>query len=886
MSGISNALDRLGNVDTGSYMSGGLVSKALDLLGTTQYAAAGATDALLNQQNPLEGAVEGIRSRKSFMNVLADRGAPRWVSTPVGLLADLAVPIAPGAGLITHLAGAVRSAEFMRAMGTDARTIEEGVKAARASAPLTTEAVDAVGLARDEAARGIYVRNAENPAAPFLARRAAAQVGVNPQAERMGREALAKTAAIGPQANSINGNSRLIDAVIRAGNNVFAENGNVIKDMPEMMGVGRHLVEQGTDQLAIRQTLSGMLQGRFKNILDPLRLKSKADHEAFTAFLQGWGEARSHLWEGAKQQLRDTMDEVFAAQNARGVRQKNDVATVLFKQMSPERQEMVAKAVADVNDPVHAVLDADQTGLVRYMQKFGATIDGTGTVVQPITKLQNYIPLVRTEAALKKAAEGVPFKSLSEMSDAIRQIHPGISGVEAQQLAKKILSDRVLAPNDIKAGFQHQRMPAEQVADHLDDYEMNSHRVLMRYADDAARSISEAEVWGGDLGTQRLLRNRLALNHGIAPVVGAEAAVKQTNRAARESLDRFDHLTRILGGNGAHGLSPAYSVLNKVTNTLFLGPRTMMLQWLNLPNSSAISGIQNSIIGAYKAMLDPVAQGLVRESGAIQMNMVHALDDANALEHVYRWNPIMSGVEKSDAAVRAGAAYAGGVHMADLAKQFREARGDAKALKRIGVELQPYGRDLEYLAAHGGQFSKDDLFEGMRRAANITNFTSDALKLPYAFNTPAGQFFLKFRQFSAQQGHFIKDILWNQAYKKNNYQPLLRYAAMFPWVYGNVFKLTNDLKAKKVDREDSFAVLQNMLLVGAFGFFGDMASALGSGNSALAVGAVAGANTSTAYRLLHAPIAAAKGNWGEVKSDLLPAFISQPINLLSQDQTE
>jgi hypothetical protein len=74
--------DKFGGGPAGDFMSGGLVSKAIDVLSVPNYLLAGGVDAALAGQNPFEGAVEGLRSRESFIDVLEKRSVPKWAAIP------------------------------------------------------------------------------------------------------------------------------------------------------------------------------------------------------------------------------------------------------------------------------------------------------------------------------------------------------------------------------------------------------------------------------------------------------------------------------------------------------------------------------------------------------------------------------------------------------------------------------------------------------------------------------------------------------------------------------------------------------------------------------------------------------------------------------------
>lgn len=78
------------NQRSSEYMTGGVLSKVLDVFGTGNYAAAGLASAALKGKPLLEGVKEGIGSRKSFSDVLEEQGFDESIGTKLsGLALDI-----------------------------------------------------------------------------------------------------------------------------------------------------------------------------------------------------------------------------------------------------------------------------------------------------------------------------------------------------------------------------------------------------------------------------------------------------------------------------------------------------------------------------------------------------------------------------------------------------------------------------------------------------------------------------------------------------------------------------------------------------------------------------------------------------------------------------
>lgn len=826
-----------------SYMSGNLLSKGIDLLSTTNYAAAGGVDALLSGENPIVGMGEGIMNRRTFVDVLKDRGAPGWVSLPVGLLADVATPVVPGLGLV-RLGKSVQIARAMRLAegGYDAAHTVEGVLGGAEevlAAKRMTEATAGAELAAGEAAKAAHMAAPEGMGV-LAAREAAAGVRGGTGTERLGKQAVAAgdTGQTGNAWSWIKGKVAFTDGLVRQAR-------KMLMDSPMFQGgIGQDFVNGIELQNHLGRRLKGALVERANNIV---RLVG-SNHVEFMKAANGSQKAVTPAVQQALVEYRKMADELFEAMSKRGVHQTDEITTIAYRRLDVPQRELVRKLVKteDVQE-LNAVAATEEGRIAEYVRSRGGRITDGEVVEKPITRVADYIPLIPKRLNRKTMGP----KSIDAVSELIQQFNPGMEKEFADTIAERVLADRRINSPDIAKMLQHQRSGwggwIEGV--HVSDPK----QVLYKMINDSSDLIAGAHVWGGDWQKYQLLRSRFLELNGISRLA-KDMAPPAPVAGALASMDRAFQITQ---GIYKDPWNPLTGTLSRMADMLFLSPRTILLQPTTMANVGALAGGANALTAVGEFLTNPTMQRLGQRLGAILPNLYHALDEREALKMISKWNPIMKGIAGADAQQRTIAAIAGALHAVDTEEKIIKALQSgnrARAEKLAGLLERRYGLKATEILNRGGQITSEEMFRVAGEVANMTNFTGDVLQLPMAASSSAGKFFLKFKQFSLQQGYFLTNLIqeWRAT---GDIGPLLRYAAYFPWVYNPIIKVMNQLRPEDIDPDsDHIGYLKNLVMIGGMGFWGDAALSLGSKSEALQLGVITGANVAAGLKMAKAGI--------------------------------
>lgn len=874
----------------GQFMSGNLVSKGLDLLSAANYGAAGAVDAGLEGQNPLEGAWEGIKNRTTFSDVMETRGVSPWIAKPAGLLADIAVPVVPGLGLVRAAMRsekiAARMAEALtKVKGSSLHDVIRGATGAGdavrdGAVAATRDAAEGFGIS--EAARTAFHTQSTPALGHEAARVAAARHGSGAGTSRIAEDALSVDRAQGPPGASTA--PLWLEGVTALKNKLFKTYSSYMADHPQLGTIGKAFSEKGRQQLLIETRLKAKLKGDYDEILKGL---SRKDWPAFFDNIHGIADAPNARWGGVISKHRSLSHEMFDVLSKAGVQEDNGALTVLFRQ-GRTNQPAVLEALGKLNDVAEnpeALNSMRRTfkGEGTWHERLAALIHETGGTIKgsrvrmPIKEADNYAALMLTPLGRSHKIQ----QNLDEIRAVIMREDPSIGMTAATEAAMQFIKENADDLSGLRKSLQFQRGGrVVKATENKGHYVLNPKQYLYKQIDDFASRAAQATVWGGQDELYHGLRSRAAATLG-ASLTDPDAIPKAGAAGALETMDRG---FRILTGTYRNPEDKVVQMVSRLADILYLGPRTIAIQASNLPNIGALSGIGNSFASITQALTDPVGRALAERLGVTLPSLYHAVDTNLVPKLLKDWNPITRGVGAADRSMRVAAALSGGAHLLQLEEGLKEAIsvGSAIKVKKLARQFKRYDfgdAEIAKILEQGGQLSTDQLMRGMVQSANITQFTGNVMDLSAGFQSPVGRFLGKFKQFSFQQSHFINRLI--KLAEAGDAAPLLRYAAMLPWVYGPIFKTINSMKANPVDTEDQKAVLQSLLQLGALGFVGDAAMALSSDSEALQIGMVAGANTGALSKVARGGWKAAHGDLTEAVHDITPAMYTQAKNLVT-----
>lgn len=820
---LSDSLN--GAPSAGRYMQGGFFSKAMDLLGTGGFASAGAADALLKGENPIQGAIEGVQDRRSYIDVLKDRGVPGPIATGAGIVGDFVLdPFNLATGGLAKMAKAADMAHVLAAgdhVAKELTTAEEVIKRVGQHLPFDASADAAAMLhhGRAQAARDAYYiakgAGSSEEAAVNVAKRAAKSYNpTSKQLSELERATIssakfgpASSSAAGPWMNALNHlKSRLVQRVGVA----------LREDFPAFGGHGVVAAKAMEHAELIAQTLGA---DRMASIYRPVMalLKTAEDREALTFFLHGVGDASDYSEHVLKagDHVRRGLDMIHADMVAAGIKRTDSVLTCLYSRLNQE-QRIAVSAMLEHPETINA-----ESGVGRLAQKIsevkGKIVlnkQGMATIETDLLYRDFFAPIYETRKSQGRVAGMEDFRNALE-AEMLRH-DPTITAAEARRVVEAHLSDAWLAPNDIRRSFQYGRL-----ANGLPkEFEKDPRVWLAKYLKDSSDRLAQAHAWGGQDQTAKLLAENI--------------------RAEGGDVERFERLIRLANGQERNPMQAYNKLAGRLSDVLFLGPGTAILQATQGANAIGKFGPLNAIAATVEYLRNPAARQMAEDLGVTMPSLYHAIDGGALDKTMQTWHRIL-GIQQADKAVRGISAIAAALHASELGRGLVKAHGlgNLRAVERLTQQMAEFGVAAEDVLKQGGKLNPDQLASFMIRGANTTNFTSSISSLPEVFRGPAGQFFLKFKSYSFQQGYFINDLV--KTARAGDLRPLLQYAALFPWTYARVFTAMNALKRKPIDTEDDWAMLKNMLMTGALGFWGDTALSLGSSES-LWLGAVAGPN--------------------------------------------
>jgi hypothetical protein len=795
--------------------------------------------------------MEGLRTRRSFIDVMRSRGVPGAVAVPLGLAGDILLD--PGAIMTGGLSKALtagRMAKLVKAAASVPDAVRSADDVARGVGDLAhwDKMADQATLLRHGrrvASRDAY-QIAKETGGPIAALRAARQAAkdYNPSPEDLAQlgESILSSTKFGPPSASLGGSWQRSVNYLK--NRLFFATEDYVRSASDEFGsVGPEFVHHGKKQEATKQALVAET-GYHKDLILKLVSRNKEDYLQFTRAVHGLispGELSPRLFK-ALEKWGELSGVRLGDLQRHGVKQIHTALTIAFARKSPEAQQAImALLKGEGTSPAAEYAAGSAEWFAQKVRGLGADITVDGAVHMPIRAHANYGPIYIKADAIKGRRTQMDFqRTVSGLMEA----EPGLSLAMARELAEKKAMEIFMAPNDVRRQFQFGRL-GENISGDEKSMEMNPHIWMTKWANDVSDRISQAMVWGGEDQVFKGMKESLQLQGDRVP--------------GFKGHERLQHIFDLMTGQNPHPLKPLVGAVGQAANVSYLGPRTTILQATQLANSMGWSGIVNTFAGIVEALFNPDMRKLVNRLGVSMPNIFHSADEGQLHKVVSFWHKAM-GIETADKAVRVSSAIAGGLRGIETAENLWRATriGNQAAAAKYAKELQLHGIDVGKVLARKGELVFEEMNAYMLRSANASNFTNSVMSLPSVFKEPGGQFFLKFKNYAVQQSGFIHKL--TQRAKNGDWAPLLRYAAMFPWTYGMVFKAMNSLRARPIDTEDDWAMLQNMLMTGALGFWGDSALALGSPSEAIRLGVFAGPNANLVGRLGSAVVKGVTGD--------------------------
>jgi hypothetical protein len=639
----------------------------------------------------------------------------------------------------------------------------------------------------------------------------------------------------------------------------------------------------------------------------------------------------------AVEMTKKLMQEDFEAKTKYGVRQVENQLTQAVRRLTLEEHNALKGFLSDT-DSRNAILHRAQIGelnpahpivnvarIAKGITDEGGELDDLHQLVtMPLREVSAYLPARHTEAARFLKAKELEEQHLNtilnlrnltrEQFDALvrnanetplpwwtprQQGQVNQAAAAARNQARELVVtirqevDRLVKadidePSEIIAGFQYSRHgDIGKAVLRRGDYITDPRELLYKWGSDSALSIGSAKAFGGKNELYYALRKRYLQNVGYHDMRDVTAM----DPLARHGLEFIDRAFRVSTGTAQTQWDKFVSGAGSLADMMFLGPRTVLVQTLNLANSASHAGVGNAMLGMAEALTNKEMRDVATRLGAVLPNMSTPSSNASTFQKIMDGVMYMyKGIRKSDSLMRMQSSIAGGLDAISREGRILElvkAGHIDKAKKLVENTKLDYMTDLSYLLTGQARMTNADLMRISQIASTKANFAQDVLNSSMIFNTPAGRFFGKFKQFAFHQWNFIWDNV--DRIRKNPrdahaWGRITRYAATFPWVYQHVNKALSIFKspeANKREKENAAASLRAMLMTGALGFMGDAALALGTESEALGLGVVTGPIPNAGLRLkkLLWNMTPTPISWNPEKAwSAAPNFIRQPVN--------
>jgi hypothetical protein len=295
-----------------------------------------------------------------------------------------------------------------------------------------------------------------------------------------------------------------------------------------------------------------------------------------------------------------------------------------------------------------------------------------------------------------------------------------------------------------------------------------------------------------------------------------------------------------------HGLA---SGIGAAQNIIGLGPKTALLQFMQLANSVGAFGVGNTIRALGATIRDPDMLKLAREAGALLPSEHMAWEGDIGTSWSNWWVHNITRMPQMDRVVRVVSGIAGML----AAKRWAEGLQMGGKIADDGVrQLRRLGIDARVVMQQEGELSAAQLKTAVLEGSKYTQFASHLSDMPETWRSPLGRFLFKFRSFSKQQSHFVGTLV-DEAVHHKNPKPLMRYLAAYPAIYTAARPALDFLagRPKKEDEEAVMDYLKGLLFTGALGAVGDFFTSTTASDPMRAVGMITGPALAQGAQALH-----------------------------------
>lgn len=522
-----------------------------------------------------------------------------------------------------------------------------------------------------------------------------------------------------------------------------------------------------------------------------------------------------------------------------------------------------------------------------------AAVAAGGKTTVPIQRRTNYAPTYRDHGAMAKLAKNGPQRA-AFIQDMVRKGEADTVEEGARLLDELLSKDRSGDPLHIRGAFQHERELTFDLP-----RETNARKWSERWAHELSRRLASARVAGGQ-----------------------DEAVKEIFKAMREEglhrgADRFENLWRNFIGRPGHDVRSVMPLARRardINAIALLGPRTGLLQMMQLANPAARMGIKRTMEGIAAIMRNPELRGAADEVGALlpSQQLLHSDEPVSRVGDL--WLNWMTQMPRGDRGARTISALAGGISAKQWAQEYFELAtgagagsvpraGVGGALKYVGIRnpaerMQILRRRLEEtlgipadrVMALQGQLGDEELATAMRAGSHNTQFGSSYLDLPEGRRTPEGQFLYQLKTFSKQQTPFFTKLVSDAT--KGDTGPLTRYLLTYPTLYVAAKPILDFLSVKDaVDEADEETMeqvkhtLMGALQTGMFGGMGDFINQMAASDPARGASYVLGPAAGQALGITFRDIPqAAQGNFNPLIQRATPRAIRPLLKLIQENQ--
>ena len=309
--------------------------------------------------------------------------------------------------------------------------------------------------------------------------------------------------------------------------------------------------------------------------------------------------------------------------------------------------------------------------------------------------------------------------------------------------------------------------------------EWDTRLVLTKYVNDAAKRISQVEVWGKE---QQVIETRLAElkklreNAHVNKNYKAETILEQERRLLRQVVDSFTNMIEVQPESNFKDPRVrkfwSDAVDFEVATKIGLGYATVPNITQTLISTAVRAGYWNTFKGAYKLATDKNYKKLIGSSGISQLSvfqMVSGLEPSNSFfGRAAHTMTKISGFQTMNKfnqylAAAAGREYVKGLIKAKDSKITARRNWAKENLRELG------------LPDNVKKLTKRQDLESMYRFSRDAQLQRNVLNDPLAFNDPRIRPFILFKRFGYKQANWIREQVVRDV-KNGNVLPILRLA--------------------------------------------------------------------------------------------------------------